>query len=446
MPPAAQQVQLARQLAQQAQQQQVQQAPPVQQQAPPVQPQTQQPTPAAAQQQVQQPAQTAQQQQAEQSSAGRGRSSGSAAHNGSGASNGAVRSAGHLGSGGSGGGTSRAVTPTGGSSNPPTRTSTLGSAGSLMVDIRPWEISYKQLTLLQSIGAGSFGKVYKAKWHETLVAVKVLLDLEHVNDASMTLSNPVLINLHKECSLMASLRHPNIVQFMGVCSCPPAMITEFCGKGSLTDVLKAGKASPAKAALLSWQRRLNMALDAAKGMLYLHKRGIVHRDLKSPNLLVDQVWRVKVADFNLSKLVEGTDSCNSKTGTMAGANPKWLAPEVIGGFSATEKGDVFSYGVVLWELLTWEIPWNKVSPWTVVATLMNGGTLAMPPLDDATQPLPGSAADNATFAPHLPAYTALIKRCWAHNQFDRPSFEEVIHDLRSICEGLLRAPAGEAQQ
>ncbi|KAI7839821.1 hypothetical protein COHA_006442 [Chlorella ohadii] len=390
--------------------------------------------------------QHAEQQRAEQGSGGSGRSSGSAAPSGSGTSNGAAGAAGHNSSRGTGGG--RPVSPSGGSITTPTRTSTLGSSGgSLLVDnIRTWEVPYTELTLQQSIGAGSFGKVYKAKWHETLVAVKVLLDLENVNDSSLTLSNPVLVNLHKECSLMASLRHPNIVQFMGVCSCPPAMITEFCGKGSLTDVLKAGRSSPAKAAQLPWTRRLNMALDAAKGMLYLHKRGIIHRDLKSPNLLIDSQWRCKVADFNLSKLVEGTESSNSKTGTMAGANPKWLAPEVIGGYSATEKGDVWSYGVVMWELLTWDIPWNKVSPWTVVATVMNGGCLSMPPLDDPAQPLPGTAADNAAFAPHLPAYIALIKRCWAQIAYDRPTFEEVIHDLRNICEAFLRAPAADAPQ
>jgi serine/threonine protein kinase len=135
--------------------------------------------------------------------------------------------------------------------------------------------------------------------HETPVAVKVLLDLEEAQaaepEAVWSLSNPILSNLRKESSLMASLQHPNIVQFMGVCTRPPAMITEYCSRGSLAEVLKGAKIRPDKLRALTWTRRLAMALDAAKGMLYLHESGVVHRDLKSPNLLVDKSWKVKVA-------------------------------------------------------------------------------------------------------------------------------------------------------
>lgn len=74
-----------------------------------------------------------------------------------------------------------------------------------------------------------------------------------------------------------------------------------------------------------------------------------------------------------------------------------------------------SFGVVLWELATWEIPWRNVSPWTVVAQLMNGGRLSLPAADS----LPGAAADNAAFAHLLPSFFALIKRCWAQNQVRR---------------------------
>jgi hypothetical protein len=94
------------------------------------------------------------------------------------------------------------------------------------------EIDYGDLVMNGSIGEGSFGKVYRAKWHETPVAVKLLFSLQDTKqdpgEAALTLSNPILFNLQKECGLMASLRHPNVVQFMGVSAVPPAMITGGC--------------------------------------------------------------------------------------------------------------------------------------------------------------------------------------------------------------------------
>ena len=95
---------------------------------------------------------------------------------------------------------------------------------------------------------------------------------------------------------MASMRHPNVVMYLGVCLQPPCVVTEYCARGSLNDVFKRARATPALAAQLDWGRRLNMVLDAAKGMMYLHSSEppVIHRDLKSPNLLVDKHWRIKV--------------------------------------------------------------------------------------------------------------------------------------------------------
>ncbi|EFN51109.1 hypothetical protein CHLNCDRAFT_13183, partial [Chlorella variabilis] len=152
----------------------------------------------------------------------------------------------------------------------------------------------------------------------------------------------------QEADLMFSLRHPNCVQLMGTCLAPPCLVTEYCQRGSLADCLREARRHRDAADCLTWHRRLLMALDAAKGMLYLHsyQPPIVHRDLKSPNLLVDKDWNVKVcvADFNLSKIL-GEDHSTSQEVT----NPRWLAPEVLQGELATPPSDVFGFGVVLWE-------------------------------------------------------------------------------------------------
>lgn len=309
------------------------------------------------------------------------------------------------------------------------------SSQALPIDVKFWTVSFNDLQLEKQIGEGSFGRVYMAKWNETLVAVKMLSSVGNSTDedASLTLSNPVFSNLAKESNMMAALRHPNVVAFLGVCLEPPCIITEYCARGSLTDVLRGAKASPAKASLLDWPRRLNMALDAAKGMLYLHNHAppIIHRDLKSPNLLVDKHWRLKVSDFNLSKLLEEGAVMSS----MAATNPRWLAPEILGGNNATFASDVYSYGVVMWELMTWDLPWGVTNPWQVVTVVMEGGRLSVPSRAD----LPGP--DNFSFG-GLEDYISLMQRCWSQIQEDRPTFQEIISELRDILAQAL-AKAGK---
>lgn len=303
------------------------------------------------------------------------------------------------------------------------------SSAALGLDVKLWTVAFNDLRMERQIGEGSFGRVYLAKWNETLVAVKILSSIAPAeDDSNLTLSNPVLSGLAKESNMMAALRHPNVVGFLGVCLEPPCIVTEFCARGSLTDVLRGAKSAPAKASLLDWSRRLNMALDAAKGMLYLHNHTppIIHRDLKSPNLLVDKHWRVKVSDFNLSKLLDDSTVMSS----MAATNPRWLAPEILGGNNATFSSDVYSFGVVMWELMTWDLPWGVTNPWQVVTVVMEGGRLPIPSRDS----LPGPDTD--TFD-GLDDYIDLMNRCWSHIQEDRPCFQEIISELRKILANVL---------
>ena len=298
-------------------------------------------------------------------------------------------------------------------------------------DVSAYAIDFDTLHMGRNIGEGSFGKVYLAVWNETPVAVKVLVDSSSALDRKLDdpmrlrrLAAPVLDKLAEEAGLMASMRHPNIIQFMGIVSMPPCVVTEFCERGSLTDVLKkARKGVPGAVEALGWRLRLSMAADAAKGMLYLHARPqpIIHRDLKSPNLLVDSHWRVKVCDFNMSRIMEESGQGSS----LAGTNPRWLAPELLSGEHATTYSDVFAFGVVLWELLTFELPWFKDNPWSVAHTVGNGGRLTIPNRWD----LPG--LDTNQFS-RLDDYLDLMQRCWAQNPYDRPGFSEIIQDLKGM--------------
>jgi len=301
------------------------------------------------------------------------------------------------------------------------------------VEASLWAVQWRDLEIVRQIGEGSFGKVYLAKWRETTVAVKVLISTslglgdgeegEEGEDAIPPPAgpNPLLAGLQKEASMMAAMRHPNVVMYLGVCVDPPLVVTEYCARGSLTDVLKRGAATPAGAASLDWPRRLGMALDAAKGMNYLHSSDppVIHRDLKSPNLLVDKHWRVKVCDFNLSRVLEEQAVVSS----LAASNPRWLAPEILSGRGYSFSSDVYSYGVIMWELLAWKLPWHDCGPWQVVKLVT----------DDRTRPPVPAGADLPTPPfPGQPAYVQLMNDCWQHDPEKRPRFAEIITRLRAL--------------
>lgn len=214
----------------------------------------------------------------------------------------------------------------------------------------------------------------------------------------------------REVAIMKSLRHPNIVLFMGAVTEPPnlSIVTEYLSRGSLYKLLHRSGAKE----VLDERRRLNMAFDVAKGMNYLHRRSppIVHRDLKSPNLLVDKKYTVKVCDFGLSRLKANTFlSSKSLAGT-----PEWMAPEVLRDEPSNEKSDVYSFGVILWELMTLQQPWCNLNPAQVVAAVGFKGRRLEIPKD--LNPLVG----------------ALIESCWANEPWRRPSFANIMDTLKPL--------------
>ena len=187
-----------------------------------------------------------------------------------------------------------------------------------------------------------------------------------------------------------------------------------------------------------------MALDAARGMLYLRSLNpaILHRDLKSPNMLVTAEWRVKVADFGLSKISDLIGG-NTAMSTVQNNNPRWLAPEVLrgGGATAGRPSDVFSFGIVMWELLTWEIPWGSLRDWNqiLIGVVVEN---QRPPVPQDRRMLPGRREDNDGFET-LEEYIALMQRCWSSDSDQRPNFKEIIRILQQIKTGCrLHVPPG----
>lgn len=215
---------------------------------------------------------------------------------------------------------------------------------------------------------------------------------------------------------MKRVRHPNVVLFMGAVTKRPhlSIVTEYLPRGSLYRLIHR----PTSAEILDQRRRLRMALDVAKGINYLHclKPPIVHWDLKSPNLLVDKNWTVKVCDFGLSRFKANTFlSSKSVAGT-----PEWMAPEFLRGEPSNEKSDVYSFGVILWELVTMQQPWNGLSPAQVVgAVAFQNRRLSIP--------------QNTS-----PVLASLMESCWADDPAQRPSFSSIVETLKKLLKSPLQ--------
>lgn len=267
-----------------------------------------------------------------------------------------------------------------------------------------WLLNYEDLDIKEEIGMGSFGAVYRAEYRGTEVAVKHLKD---------ELKEESLYEFLQEISMMCELRHPNVLLFMGACIKPPCIVTEYMPRGSLYDVLHDDNI------VLDWMLIQTMALDAAQGMDFLHSASppILHADFKSLNLLVDKKWNLKVGDFGLTRL-KGTKTVNmdNRVGSIF-----WTAPEVLRGEEYTEKSDVYSYGVVLWELLTRSNPYEGMNPMYVALAVMDEGL---------RPPVPIAWHEDMV---------NLLNDCWDDNPKKRPTFKEIRKALEVMdvpCVGM----------
>ncbi|KAJ6953408.1 serine/threonine-protein kinaseY46-like isoform X2 [Populus alba x Populus x berolinensis] len=174
-----------------------------------------------------------------------------------------------------------------------------------------WEIDAHQLLFERKIATGSSGDLYKGTFCSQDVAIKVLRG-EHLDDKLQG-------EFVQEVSIMRKVRHKNVVQFIGSCTRPPSLciVTEFMSGGSMYDFLHKQKGS------LNLQSLLRVAIDVSKGMHCLNQNHIIHRDLKSANILMDENGVVKVADFGVARVQDQTGVMTAETGTY-----RWMAPEV----------------------------------------------------------------------------------------------------------------------
>ncbi|KAL0442316.1 UNVERIFIED_CONTAM: Serine/threonine-protein kinase CTR1 [Sesamum latifolium] len=282
-------------------------------------------------------------------------------------------------------------------------------------------IKNRDLEELRELGSGTYGTVYHGKWRGSDVAIKRIKKSCFIGRSSE--QERLSAEFWHEAGILSKLHHPNVVAFYGVVQDGPggtlATVTEYMVNGSLRHALIS------KDRHLDRRKRLIIAMDAAFGMEYLHSRNIVHFDLKCDNLLVnlkDPSRPIcKVGDFGLSKIKRNT----LVTGGVRGTLP-WMAPELLNGSSSkvSEKVDVFSFGIVLWEILTGEEPYANMHYGAIIGGIVN---------NTLRPPVP-------TFCD--PEWRLLMEQCWAPDPLARPSFTEIAGRLRTMSAACSTKPQG----
>ncbi|PSR88430.1 Serine/threonine-protein kinase [Actinidia chinensis var. chinensis] len=275
-----------------------------------------------------------------------------------------------------------------------------------------WEIDPTELDFSNSntIGKGSFGEILRACWRGTPVAVKRILP--NLSDDRL-----VIQDFRHEVNLLVKLRHPNIVQFLGAVTerKPLMLITEYLRGGDLHQYLKEKGA-------LSTSTAINFALDIARGMAYLHNEPnvVIHRDLKPRNVLLvnSSADHLKVGDFGLSKLIRVQNSHDVYKMTGETGSYRYMAPEVFKHRKYDKKVDVFSFAMILYEMLEGDPPMSHYEPYEAAKYVAEG-----------RRPMFRAKG----YAPEL---RELTEQCWAADMNLRPSFLEILKKLEKIKETI----------
>jgi mitogen-activated protein kinase kinase kinase 7 len=258
------------------------------------------------------------------------------------------------------------------------------------------EIDYSEIHFGETVNSGTYGVVRRAKWRNIDVAVKVM-ESEEEKKA-----------FRNELKQLSKVNHENIVKLYGACvhklTC---LIMEYAEGGSLYDLLHNSDVNYTTPQAMYW------LYQCAKGVEYLHSLRIVHRDLKSPNLLlVGDGTRLTICDFGTA--CEARTHMTNCTGSAA-----WMAPEVFEGNNYTEKCDVYSFGIIVWEVTARKKPFDSIGPgaFRIMWAVHQG---ERPPM---VQKMP-------------PAIENMMTRCWDKEPTVRPSFTEIIEFMELLLKHL----------
>uniref|UniRef100_A0A3Q3E3N8 non-specific serine/threonine protein kinase n=1 Tax=Labrus bergylta TaxID=56723 RepID=A0A3Q3E3N8_9LABR len=268
-----------------------------------------------------------------------------------------------------------------------------------------WEVHSREVNIQKRIGAGSFGTVFKGKWHGD-VAIKILKVTEPTPEQLQAFKN--------EMQVLRKTRHVNILLFMGYMTKPNfAIITQWCEGSSLYRHLHVTETK------FDTMRRIDVARQTAQGMDYLHAKNIIHRDLKSNNIFLHEGWTVKIGDFGLATVKSrwsGSQQVEQPSGSIL-----WMAPEVIRMQDTnpyTFQSDVYGYGVVLFELMSGTLPYCNINNRDQIIFMVGRGYLS-PDLSKLSSTSPKSMK-------------RLIVDCLKFKRDERPLFPQILVAIEQV--------------
>lgn len=239
------------------------------------------------------------------------------------------------------------------------------------------------------LGRGEFGEVYACSFYGTAAVVKRLL---HAGDDDVV----------REFEVMARLKHPHVVQLLGISQSPPAIVMERAAHGGLDRLLKLAKDK------IPLSCQVKLMHDISAGLVYLHANNIVHRDLKSPNVLLSAGMHVKLADFGLARIRNVT--C---MGTVTAGTPSHMAPETFNGIYS-RKSDIYGFAMTCYEIATQTWPFKEVTNLLSLIKMVENGS--RPPLDMVS----------------LPELRKWLPRCWHASPKNRPDAFEIQERFEQI--------------
>ncbi|RWW08774.1 hypothetical protein BHE74_00021974 [Ensete ventricosum] len=250
-----------------------------------------------------------------------------------------------------------------------------------------WTIDLRKLNMGVAFAQGAFGKLYRGTYDGEDVAIKLLEKPENDPDRAQLMEQ----QFGQEVMMLANLKHPNIVRFIGACRKPMVwcIVTEYAKGGSVRQFLmrRQNRSVPLKLAV-------KQALDIANGMEYVHGLGFIHRDLKSDNLLIFADKSIKIADFGVARIEVKTEGMTPETGTY-----RWMAPHAVNN--------------------SWMLPFPNMTAVQAAFAVVNKGVRPVIPQDC------------------LPVLGEIMTRCWDANPDVRPSFSEIIRMLQSAQAEIL---------
>uniref|UniRef100_A0AAY4DN67 non-specific serine/threonine protein kinase n=1 Tax=Denticeps clupeoides TaxID=299321 RepID=A0AAY4DN67_9TELE len=268
-----------------------------------------------------------------------------------------------------------------------------------------WEVHPTEVTRIKRIGAGSFGTVYKGKWHGD-VAIKILKVTDPTPEQLQAFKN--------EMQVLRKTRHVNILLFMGFMTKPNfAIITQWCEGSSLYRHLHVTETK------FDTMRRTDVARQTAQGMDYLHAKNIIHRDMKSNNIFLHEGWTVKIGDFGLATVKSrwsGSQQVEQPSGSIL-----WMAPEVIRMQDSnpyTFQSDVYGYGVVLFELMSGTLPYSNINNRDQIIFMVGRGYMS-PDLSKLYANCPKSMK-------------RLIIDCLKFKREERPLFPQILVGIEQV--------------